>query len=447
MRGFSNGQSAKGAERPRQVGRSVPWGCFFGTSRRSVIAIRATKLLVVCSAALWATSAARADIFVTTSGDEIEAELLEDLAEAYRLRTRLGIVDLEKKRVAKIVTKRSPWAQYEQRRKKCANTAEAHFKLAQWCDRHDLGTEARDELERAIQLDPNHAAARERLGYVRNDNGRWEKPKSARAPSEQERRERRLAAEEERLVRKLVTSWFVKIKALHKGRLGGAGGTYQADLFKDGREQILAIRDPLAIPALAGVLSTGQVETRLLMVESLSQFPEDEATMNLLVASLLDPAATVRSSAAAALRPRDDDRVVHRLVDALYSDEEAMIRHAAVALGVLKARSAVEDLINVLSKETRQKVSVARPVFLDGVRCDFGGINRYHSGTRLLRYQPTTIGCLGPGTLIGTIQTVETQTVMVHRTEVQEALIAITGQNFGFDASAWRNWLAGQNPP
>ncbi|MBX3396466.1 MAG: HEAT repeat domain-containing protein [Phycisphaerae bacterium] len=429
------------------IDQIIPCSAFSGSNRRSGNVIRATTLLVAGLVSMWAASASRADIFVTTSGDEIEAELLEDLPEAYRLRTRLGIVDLEKDRVTKIIAKRSPWAMYEQRRKKCASTADAHFKLAQWCDRHDLGTEARDELERVIQLDPNHAAAREKLGYVRDDKGRWKKPGSARAPSEQERRERRQAAEEDRLVRKLVTSWFVKIKALHKGRLGGAGGTHQADLFKDGREQILAIRDPLAIPALAGVLSTGQVETRLLMVESLSRFPEDEATMNLLVASLLDPAATVRSSAAAALRPRDDDRVVHRLVNALYSDEEAMIRHAAVALGVLKAGSAVEDLINVLSKETRQKVSVARPVFLDGVRCEFGGIIRYHSGTRLLRYQPATIGCLGPGTLIGTIQTVETQTLMVHRTEVQEALIAITGQNFGFDASAWRNWLAGQKGP
>ena len=31
------------------------------------------------------------------------------------------------------------------------------------------------------------------------------------------------------------------------------------------------------------------------------------------------------------------------------------------------------------------------------------------------------------------------------RSEVQDALIALTGQNFGFDVATWRDWIA-RNP-
>lgn len=433
-RSFSTGPRGKGYNPViMQTGRS--------TITRSWI------LPVGLFVALAARVELRGDIYITKNGDEIEAELIEDLEKAYRLRTRLGIVDVEKDDVAKVVRKASPWAKYDKRRKRCANTAQAHYELAQWCRERQLDTEYRDELERTIQLDANHEAARSELGYVRNKAGKWVRPKSSKTPSREELAARRQQDEEERLVRKLVSNWFVKVKALHKGRLGARGASTTPEQFAEGREQILAIRDPLAIPAISGVLSTGNVDARRLMVESLSNFTEDEATMNLLVAALLDPSEDVRRRAAAALSPRRDERVVQRLADALYSNEEPIIRHAAVALGVIKATPVVEDLINVLSKETVQKVVVSTPVFLDGVRSEFGGIHRYSNGRRLLRYQPTTISCLGPGTMVGSISSVETQTVMVHRTEVQEALIAITGQNFGFDVDQWHAWWVGQQKP
>ncbi len=407
---------------------------------RTTIQIERLAFVTVAVAILAMTSSpasVSADVFVTTTGDEIEGELIEELKDAYRIRTYIGIVDLEKERVARVVKKVSPWAKYESRRRKCEPTADAHYALSLWCKRQNLDSEARDELARAIQLDPNHAPAREALGYVQDKRGRWVRPKSSKAPTPEERAARRAIEEEERLLRKLVTEWFIKIKAIHKGRLSGRGGM---DKFAQGREQILSIRDPLAIPAIAGVLSTGDENARLLMVEALGQFEEDEATMNLLVASLLDPSDRIRRSAAQVMLTRRDERIVRRLASALYSEEEALLRNAATALGVLKAKSAVDDLIDVLSKEVQARVRVSRPAFLDGVQSDFCGYSRYRHGQRYLRYQPTGIFSLGPGSMIGTISYVETQTVLIHRTEVQEALIAITGQNFGFDPVAWRKW-------
>ncbi|MFQ5410893.1 MAG: HEAT repeat domain-containing protein, partial [Phycisphaerae bacterium] len=388
---------------------------------------------------------ASADIFHMRNGDELEAEMLEDLGDNLRLRTRIGIVDVDKKLIETIKKRRSPWQRYATKRKKCPATAEAHYQLAQWCARKNLNTEYRDELQCVLELDPDHDSARKALGFSKDNTGQWSRPPSPNKPTQEELQARRLLREEERLVRKLITDWFRTVKAIHRGRLSKK--SRDRELFRKGRERILAIRDPLAIPALTGVLSAGKIATRLILVEALAQFNEDEATMNLLVMTLLDPAPTVRRQAARALAPREDDRVITRLRQALRSDEESILRNAATALGILKSTDAIEDLIRVLSKETRRTVRVSRPAYLGGVRSSFGGRYRIAHGRRLLRYQPTSIGVLGSGSLIGTHTSFQKQWVSIHRTEVQEALIAITGKNFGFDAVAWQRWRQPQPQP
>ncbi len=374
------------------------------------------------------------DVFRMKQGEDVEGEPLEDLGESYRIRTRLGIVDLEKSRVAGVKKKKSPWQVYAQKRKKCPQTAEGHYQLAEWCEKNGLGAERLDELEAAIDLNPDHAGARKALGFEADGHGGWRRASPARDDAD------RLQKEEERLVQGFVSQWFVKIQAIHRSRLAGRDRGVEDEKFRKGREQILAMRDPLALPALAGVLSTGEPPTRGVLIEALAQFEQDEATMNLLVMALLDPAEDIRRRAAVELIPRKDDRVVARLCDALNSKDEGILRHAAVALGVLKAEDAVEALIPLLSTSARRSVLVNRPVYLGGIYSSFGGWGRIAHGRQLLRYRPASIGVLGTGTMVGTYSFYQKQVVSIHRTEVQEALIAITGQNFGFDGSAWRQW-------
>ena len=40
----------------------------------------------------------------------------------------------------------------------------------------------------------------------------------------------------------------------------------------------------------------------------------------------------------------------------------------------------------------------------------------------------------------------QTQDVTMYRTEVLEALVAITGVNHGFDAAKWRRWYEEHKP-
>jgi len=414
-----------------------------GKGRGAVAAPRWITLAAVMSSLGAIPQASPADVLHMSTGETMEAEILDDKGDHYRARTLLGIVNVEKDRVARIEKKTSPWRRYRAKRRRCPDDAAGHLRLAQWCERQGLGPERLDELEMVIALDPDNAEARTALGYVRSENGKWGRPTSTNALPPEEQEARRRQREEEKLLADLISEWFVKIKAIHRGRMASGKGGAGSAKFRKGRGQILAIRDPLALPALTGVLSSGNVACRLVLVEALSRFDEDEATMNLLVMTLLDPSSRVRKAAASALVPREDERVISRLRVALKNKDESILRRAATALGALKAHSAVEDLIEVLSTYRRRSVEVTRAVFFGGIYSNFCGYARIVHRRGLLRYHPGSIGVLGSYGLVGTYSDVEIQTVANHRTEVQEALIAITGENFGFDRDAWHAWSAG----
>src|SRR2546421_212392 len=53
-----------------------------------------------------------------------------------------------------------------------ANTADAHWRLALWCEEHGLKAEAMAHLSTVVRLDPGREAAWKRLGCKKH-NGRW----------------------------------------------------------------------------------------------------------------------------------------------------------------------------------------------------------------------------------------------------------------------------------
>ena len=57
-------------------------------------------------------------------------------------------------------------SRYLHERSKCSDTAEDQYQLGTWCEKQRLKEQARAHFTRAIQLDPDHAAARGRLGYA-----------------------------------------------------------------------------------------------------------------------------------------------------------------------------------------------------------------------------------------------------------------------------------------
>jgi|GEM_PF-830724 len=399
--------------------------------------------LVLLAMLIVAASPLHADIFHTKAGDSYEGEIVEDIGTAYHVRTRLGVTTVKKNEIERIEEKPSPWAEYRKRRKACKNTAEAHYQLALWCDEQGLSVERRDELEHAIEIDADYEPAREALGFERNARGEWVEPKVKRSAASRARRQRE---QEDRQIQKIIASYHVKVRAIHDGRMSPKRRKVTREKFMKARESILGMTDPLAIPALSKILSEGTVAARLVLVEALAQFDYDEATMNLLVLSVLDGDERVRSEAARELGRRDDPRVLDRMRDALESEEEDVIRNAAAALGNMKAVATVPDLIAHLSIEKMGTVRLTRPVYLGQIYGTFGGPTRYICDGRVVRYDPVDISVLGSGHMIGVDTAYVREPVSVYRTEVQEALIAITGKNFGFDEQAWLRWWEENKP-
>lgn len=420
-------------------------------------------------------AAAQADRFHMSGGNVIDGQVLEDLGDRFVVRVAIGTIEIEKKEINERIIAPTPWERYEAQKKKHADTADGHWRLADWCRRNGLRDQERDHLRRTLDHDPDHADARLRLGYRKSD-GRWIDPavpgrsgeRHAAPPQgsdpppapggadvmapvdpppmlDDARRK-----EQERLVQQILAKWNVRVKAIFRGGLAGDDPDVQTRRFREARDRILAIRDPLAIHAIAGVLSTGSVASRQVLIEALSKFPQDEATMNLVVVAVLDPSADIRRRAAVELIPRRDERISRMLREALKHEDEHVLRRAAAALGVLRDRAAIADLIDALSYRVRMNVTVARPVFLKDVTGAFARPTVIDTPHGPVVHQPRQIGVLAdPYSVVGTVTVKEMQVTEIPRTEVQEALIAICGRNFGFDVVEWKRWLAEQNaaPP
>ena len=64
---------------------------------------------------------------------------------------------------------------YKAATKQAGRDADAHVKLALWCESHGLSTERTQQLTQVILRDPSHALARALLGLVAYD-GKWQRP-------------------------------------------------------------------------------------------------------------------------------------------------------------------------------------------------------------------------------------------------------------------------------
>ena len=163
----------------------------------------------------------------------------------------------------------------------------------------------------------------------------------------------------------------------------------------------------------------------------------------LLLLVLFDPSVEVREAATLELTRRQDDRPARLLRLSLRCSAETLLRRAAVALGVMRERDAVADLIAALTVEGAAGAPVTPQQLLDNM------LAAYPAPLRVplddvpveLPPQPRIPGfkhlfqevVAEAGTPSGRL-----------RSDVQDALILITGENFGFDLEAWREWLAAQ---
>ena len=189
-------------------------------------------------------------------------------------------------------------------------------------------------------------------------------------------------------------------------------------------EEIREIADPFAVPALAAALGKERMpRVRADYVEALSHIRGPEA-MTVLVSVAVDHAdPETRILAAERLVEISPAMAAQAIAGALGGADNARINRAAEALGRLGSASVVGPLIDAL--ETEHMVVAG------------GGAAE---GSTTATFTPSGGGLsMGGGP--------KRQKTRVQNQRVLEALVKITGENFDWNTTAWRAWLANRQSP
>ncbi len=389
--------------------------------------------------ALLGLPSAPADTVRLKNGGIVEGDIVERGEKEISVRTSIGIVKLAADSVERIEVTEPVRVQYARRAAALPDTADDNVALADWCAENGLTAERRKHLLRAIAIDPQHENARSALGHVKV-NGIWvaATTQPARAAASKPTASARAEQDDNELIAEIQSTWSMRIRAIRDTLLDGG----LADLVARGRAKLEEIRDPLAVLPMVRALSPGGTACRAALVGALKHFDTDETTVNLAAIALLDAEDSIREEAVRELVRRADPRVGPQIRRGLKSQNDELVRRAAIALGRLRDPGSIPDLIDVLTAQRVKRVEVVASYFDNYVQTFSNPSDISLGDNKLLHYR----GQLGVSyiTLPGAVPIPRTELrladVTVFRTEVMEALKAITGQNFGFEAAEWRRW-------
>ena len=425
--------------------------------------------LLVCASA---GAEARADVIELRGGGEIQGKVLANPSKPGTVQVLLlkgkNPLTFQRKQILKITPKASPLDEYLVKKKQLSATATAEFELGLWCERNGLTDLARAHYDAAIEQDRTFEPAHKKLGHVQQGSqwfspdelrqiqglvkykGRWVTAE-ARAKSEESAQ---LSATQATLVR--------RIKMLRQAIVTGT-----TDRAREAEAELMQIHEVEAVYPLLKVLGGDTMAMRTLLAHVLAAIPGKESNQALVDMLLAEPEADVRNVVLDRIREREEPSTTPRLVKALRSENFRVVNRAAWALGNLEVAVSVPALVPALTT-TEERIVVfpseaatlgmnsggyvgpgpalmglnqnwaaflTPPVVGPGVVAYGGYTAPYFSQDQI------TGGIIGPAALAGRGPTARLMTYTYQNVEVLNALIKLTGQDFGYDGAAWRRWI------
>lgn len=433
-------------------------------------------------------SGARADRIVLRGGGEIKGVVLPadpehpDLVSVLT-RTASRPLELTKKQILRVESQDDELRTYLIKRDAAAQTGEAQFELAEWCDQAGLTGPALVHYRAAVTLSPELEAAHKKLGHVYH-NGRWmtiDERRQAQGltlhkgkwvtPDEKEAMDAKSAFSTEQ------DAWFRQLKVLRKKLYSN-----DARQAQEAESQLSAIREPAAVAPMLKVFGGDDVPVRVRIAQIVAAIPGDDSREALLRLLLNEPDIDVRERVLHELSTLKDAETIPRLIHALSTKNPAVVGRAAWALAQLDAKTAVPKLIPVLIKSESKWVVDPSATSGGGIGATFGsvegmrsvpggvgggavsggatgGVNAGFAGGASI---PVITGpVVGPGAVAYGATSVpygnfaglnvganpnrpNAQLVRNHypNEEVLEALRSLTGVDFGYNTAAWRRWVA-----
>ena len=380
------------------------------------------------------------EVFLLSSGGKVRGTWLnrdEPSSNVYIIRTASnGVLRLDRDRIKKILRPSPAELEYRQIRSTFPDTVEGHWTLAELCAREKLHQQRHVHLERIIQIDPDHEAARTALGFRRVD-GKWmtrEEEMAARGMVRYRGRYRtaqeiELLEQEERREQS-EGKWFKDVK-----RWRAWLASDKPSNLERAEENLRSIRDPSAAKALTKHLHREtDRQVKKLLIEALAQLVEPrtneltddpqiaspKALKTLADHSLYDPDKEIRLTCLDYLADINHPDVVRQYIKVLKSKDNVKVNRAAIALRALKDPEAIAPLIDALVTVHKIKVASGNPGQTRGTFSPNG-----NGGISFGQNTPTHVK------------------VPIKNPEVLSALVSLSrGANFEYRVKEWNAWLA-----
>jgi hypothetical protein len=179
-------------------------------------------------------------------------------------------------------------AEYNGRRERAADTADAQWKLGLWCEENGLAAEAKAHFSTVTRLDPSREAAWKRLG-CKKVGGRW--VTEAQVTAEKAEAEAQKAADKH--WKPLLTKW--------RGWLGG-----KDESKREEAERLFSnLSDVRAVPSIWIVFVAGEKPDHDSAVRLLGQIDSAGSSIALAYLATFDDSSEIRRKAREILKRRD----------------------------------------------------------------------------------------------------------------------------------------------
>jgi tetratricopeptide (TPR) repeat protein len=129
-------------------------------------------LLALALSALCA-GAARADTIYLANGGKLEGTIIKEEPDKVTIKTKYGTQTIDRMDIDRVDASKSERELYEEKKAQIEdNDAEGFYRLGLWCKENGLEQQAEAEMERVLEIDPDHDGARAELGYQKYE-GEW----------------------------------------------------------------------------------------------------------------------------------------------------------------------------------------------------------------------------------------------------------------------------------
>jgi hypothetical protein len=214
---------------------------------------------------------------------------------------------------------------YRRIRERYPLTAAGQMGLANWCKDRGLRDRERAHLTKVVELEPDHAEARRRLGFRRVGLD-W--------LSEDEIRQ---AAEKQAADQAALRRWLPEVNQIRRQLHSRSQGQRQK-----AQERLVAIATPATGVAIEQGLWNDGLEAARAMIGALASLADPETSLRLARQAVVSPFDSVRQAAAEQLRNRDRDTYAPALLAMLYTPASSRVEVVPTASGRLLYRYVVE---------------------------------------------------------------------------------------------------------